>query len=252
MASAAFSGDGRYVLSLAPAVSGTTINASIWVTKTSGGGYWTSDPQWWRIRISGLDQDGNWTYDFSGGSPKAIGIATRGRNVGYGTFLVESWVNMDSGIGQAYAAEWVTIQNPATIPATPAAPAVSEITATGMRLTWSIPANGGAGIDQMLLRRFSAADGSGPYVDYVNSGNATSRVVTDLSPGTQYYWAMYAHNAVGYSGRSGLTGGRTRSRARVPKGGSYVPAAQVMAPRAGVLAAAQVKVPKNGAYVDAI
>ena len=253
MASGAFSGDGRYVLSLSSAVSGTTINASIWVTKNSGGGYWTGDPQWWRIRISGVDQDGTWTYDFTGGSPKTIGIATRGRAVGYGSFLVESWVNMDSGIGQAYAAEWVTINNPATVPGTPGTPSVSEVTATSMRLSWGLPSNGGAALDQMLLRRFSTPDGSGPYVDYPNAGNATSRVVTGLAAGTPYWWAVYAHNSVGYSGRSPLLSTRTLARARVPKGGAYVPATQVMVPKAGSLvAAAAVKVPKAGTYVDAV
>lgn len=252
MASGLFSGDSRYRLDLSTGVSGTTINASIQVTKTSGGGYYTGDPQWWRIRISGADQDGSWTYDFSGGTPKTIGIATRSRNVGYGSFLVESWVNMDSGLGQAYAAEWVTITNPATVPATPATPTVSGVGTTGMTLSWTIPANGGAAIDQMLLRRFANADGTGAYVDYPNAGNATSRTVTDLAPGTQYYWALYAHNAVGYSGRSGIRPSQTLAAARVPKAGMYVPAAQVQAPKGGALVAAQVKAPKNGAYVSTI
>lgn len=252
MASGTASGDSRYRLDLSSGVSGTIINASMSVTKTGGTGFWTSNAQWWRIRIAGVDQDGSWTYDFRGSTPKTIGIATRSVNVGYGTFLVESWVNLDSGLGQAYAAEYVTIVNPATVPSTPGAPSFSEVTATGMRLSWSIPANGGAAIDQMLLRRFANADGTGPYVDYPNAGNVTTRVVNDLAPGTAYYWVVYAHNGVGYSNRSGITPTRTSARARVPKNGAYVPAVQVFAPKAAALVAAQVKVPKNGAYVDAI
>lgn len=252
MASGLFSGDSRYRLDLNTGVSATTINASISVTKTAGGGYFTGDAQWWRIRISGADQDGYWTYDFTGGTPKTIGIATRGRNVGYGTFLVESWVNMDSGLGQAYAAEWVTITNPATIPAQPATPTVSGADTTSMTLSWAIPSNGGAAIDQMLLRRFSTPDGTGPYVDYPNAGNVTSRTVTGLSPGTTYYWCVFAHNAVGYSTGSGLRSSQTLAAARVPKGSVYVPATQVQAPKAGALVAAQVKAPKNGVYVSTI
>jgi hypothetical protein len=252
MASGLFSGDSRYRLDLSTGVSGTTINASISVTKTAGGGYWTGDAQWWRIRISGADQDGYWTYDFTGGTPKTIGIATRGRNVGYGTFLVESWVNMDSGLGQAYAAEWVTITNPATVPSAPATPTVSGIGVTSMTLSWSIPPNNGAAIDQMLLRRYSTADGTGPYVDYPNAGDATSRTVTGLTPGTQYSWAVYAHNSVGYSTRSGVRAAQTLAAARVPKAGVYVPASQVQAPKAGAFVAAQVKAPKNGVYVSTI
>lgn len=252
MASGLFSGDSRYRLDLNTGVSGTTISASIYVTKTAGGGYYTGDAQWWRIRISGADQDGYWTYDFTGGTPKTIGIATRGRDVGYGTFLVESWVNMDSGLGQAYAAEWVTITNPATVPSAPATPTVSGIGTTSMTLSWSIPANNGAAIDQMLLRRYSTADGTGPYVDYPNAGNVTSRTVTDLNPGTQYSWAVYAHNSIGYSTRSGVRAAQTLAAARVPKGSAYVPAVQVQAPKAGALVAAQVKAPKNGVYVSTI
>lgn len=252
MASGLFSGDSRYRLDLSPAVSGTTINATISGTKTAGGGRYTYDAQWWRIRIAGVDQDGYYTYDYQGSTPKTIGIATRGVNVGYGTFLVEAWVNMDDGAGQAYAAEWVTITNPATVPSAPATPTVSGIGTTSMTLSWSIPANNGAAIDQMLLRRYSTPDGSGPYVDYPNAGNVTSRTVTDLAPGSQYSWAVYAHNSVGYSTPSGISAARTLAAARVPKSGAYVPAAQVLAPKSGALVAAQVKAPKNGVYVSTI
>ena len=204
-------------------------------------------------RISGADRDGSWTYNYTGGTPKTLRVGDFSRDVGYGSFLVETWVNMDSGFGQAYEARWVTITNPATAPAAPGAPSASEIAATSMKLTWALPATGGAALDQMLLRRFSTPDGSGPYVDYANAGHATSRTVTDLTPGTPYWWAVYAHNSVGYSGRSPLLSTRTLARARVPKGGAYVPATQVMVPKAGSLvAAAAVKVPKNSAYVDAI
>lgn len=252
MASGTASGDARYRVDLSTGVSGTTINASIAGTKTSGTGFFTSNPQWWRIRISGVDQDGSWTYDFRGATPKTIGIATRSLAVGYGSFLVETWVNFDSGIGQAYAAEWVTITNPATIPGTPGTPSASAITATGMTINWGIPGNGGAAIDQMLLRRYAAADGTGPYVDYPQPGGSTGYAVTSLTPGTQYYWAVYAHNGVGYSARSGILSTRTLARARVPKAGAYVAAAQVLAPKAGALVGVQVKVPKAGAYVDAV
>lgn len=255
MASGLFSGDSRYRLDLSSAVAGTTINASIGVTKTGGTGFWTGNAQWWRIRISGADQDGSWTYDFRGATPKSIGIATRGRNVGYGSFLVEAWVNMDSGIGQAYAAEWVTINNPtppATVPATPGTPTVSEIGTDSMRLSWGIPSNGGAGIDQMLLRRYANADGSGPYVDYPQGGGATSAVVSGLTPGAPYYWAVYAHNRVGYSGRSGLRGTRTLVNAHVPKGSTFVRAADARVPKAGALVTAgSIRVPKGSGYVIA-
>ena len=102
----------------------------------------------------------------------------------------------------------------ANTPSTPAIPSVSEVTARSMKISWTIPANGGAGINQMLLRRYSNAERTGPYVDYPNAGNATSRTVTDLTPGTPYWWAVYARNAVGYSPRSPLLATRTGAGAR--------------------------------------
>ena len=244
----------QYRLDLDTSVSGTTINAWSDVTQLGGSG-WQSDAERCRIRISGVDTHGWWAYDYTVGADTKRAISAS-RNVGYGSFLVETWVNMyfaSYGTLQAYEARWVTITNPATVPATPTIPSVSEITATGMKLSWALPANGGAALDQMLLRRFSTPDGSGPYVDYPNAGNATSRTVTDLTAGTPYWWAVYAHNSVGYSGRSPLLPTRTLARARVPKAGAYVPAAQVTVPTASALvAAAAVKVPKAGAYVDAV
>lgn len=92
----------------------------------------------------------------------------------------------------------------ANVPNQPAAPTASEVTPTSMRLSWSIPGNGGAGIDQMLLRYSKNADLSTPYTDVPLGGNVTTTVVGSLTPATNYYWAVFAHNAVGYSARSGV------------------------------------------------
>ena len=138
MASGGFPGNGNYRLDLSTWTGGTTIYASISVTKTGGSGYWTSDAQWWRIRIAGADQDGWWTYDFRGST--TIGIATRSRGVGYGSFLVEAWVNMDSGFGQAYAAEWVNIF---TTPGAPNPIGLDQATITSLRYRFSGTTDGG-------------------------------------------------------------------------------------------------------------
>lgn len=124
-------------------------------------------------------------------------------------------------VGDGSVTTWEAAPSLATVPATPATPTVSDVTATSMKLSWSLPSNGGAGLDQMLLRRFSTPDGSGPYVDYPNAGNATSRTLTDLTPGSEYWWAMYAHNAVGYSPRSPLLATRTGSGARMWDGSAW-------------------------------
>lgn len=103
--------------------------------------------------------------------------------------------------------------NRASVPATPKTPTASNVQPDRMTINWTLPANGGAPLDQMLLRRSTSPTFSS-YTDFVNSGSATSREVTGLTPGTTYYWRVYAHNSRGYSSASGtltqatLAGGR--------------------------------------------
>lgn len=92
----------------------------------------------------------------------------------------------------------------ANIPNQPATPTASEVQPTSMRINWSIPGNGGSAIDQMLLRRSVNPDLSTPYFDFPQAASATSALITGLTPATTYYWAVFAHNAVGYSPRSGV------------------------------------------------
>lgn len=257
---ALFPGDSRYELILSTAVSGTTITAWSDVRKNSGGGFYTSDPQWWRIRISGADRDGSWTYDFTGGTPKTLRVGDYSRNVGYGSFLVETWVNMDSGFGQAYEARWVTITNPATPPGAPTGLAFRESarSATNLGVEYSRGPANGAAIDQDNAEWSRVADGVVVWNDYGSNtftspqGGAVPGAPA-LSPGTEYRVRVRSHNAAGWGPFSGYVTSRTLARARVPKGGAYVPAAQVTVPKAGALiAAAAVRVPKAGAYVDAV
>jgi len=153
-------------------------------------------------------------------------------------------------VGSGSVTVWEAAPSLATVPATPTTPTVSEVTATSMKLSWSLPSNGGAGLDQMLLRRFTTPDGSGAYVDYPNSGSATERTVNDLTPGTDYYWAVYAHNAVGYSVRSGIRPSRTRAAIRRGKGGS-MQLAELRRGKGGVFVDAEVYIGRGGVFVPA-
>lgn len=91
----------------------------------------------------------------------------------------------------------------ATIPGQPGTPTASNILTDQMQLNWTIPGNGGAAIDQMLLRRSQSPDMSS-YTDFPQPGNSTGFVVTGLTPATTYYWQVFAHNAVGYGPGSGV------------------------------------------------
>ena len=229
MASGRFPGNGNYRLDLSTWTGGTTIYASISVTKTGGSGYWTNDAQWWRIRIAGADQDGSWTYDFRGST--TIGIATRSRGVGYGSFLVEAWVNMDSGFGQAYAAEWVNIFT------TPSAPWGVGVNAgarstTNLGVGYSRGAENGAAIDRDHAEWSRVSDGVVVWNDYGPAGYTSPQGgavpgAPALTPGTGYRIRIRSHNAAGWGPWSPTVSGTTLPAG--PPGITVSPSADGMA-----------------------
>lgn len=219
MASGGFPGNGNYRLDLSTWTGGTTIYASISVTKTGGSGYWTYDAQWWRIRIAGADQDGSWTYDFRGST--TIGIATRSRGVGYGSFLVEAWVNMDSGFGQAYAAEWVNIF---TTPGAPIPIGLDQATITSLRYRFSGTTDGGTPVREWQAQIASNGDFT-QNVQTVGSNGTT--VFGGLSGGTTYYARSRGRNDVGWGAWSSTISATTLPSG--PPGITVSPSADGMA-----------------------
>lgn len=219
MASGGFPGNGNYRLDLSTWTGGATIYASISVTKTGGSGYWTYDAQWWRIRIAGADQDGWWTYDFRGS--QTIGIATRSRGVGYGSFLVEAWVNMDSGFGQAYAAEWVNIF---TTPGAPIPIGLDQATITSLRYRFSGTTDGGTPVREWQAQIASNGDFT-QNVQTVGSNGTT--VFTGLSGGTTYYARSRGRNDVGWGAWSSTISATTLPSG--PPGITVSPSADGMA-----------------------
>ncbi|UDL15411.1 minor tail protein [Microbacterium phage Pepe25] len=97
-----------------------------------------------------------------------------------------------------------TSQRTASVPAAPPTPSASEITANSVRLSWSLPSNGGMPLTEILLRRSTSADFSTGVVDTTLAANATTAVATGLTPGDTYHWRVYARNVVGYGPASGI------------------------------------------------
>ncbi len=98
----------------------------------------------------------------------------------------------------------VTVE--AVMPGTPSKPEQPNATplTNEVRLTWTEPWNGGAFIDYYKV--WVALNPDGPFSLVQNGtcvGNIApdlrSCVVTNLTPGTTYYFAIIAHNVVGYS-----------------------------------------------------
>uniref|UniRef100_A0AAU8EHA5 Minor tail protein n=1 Tax=Microbacterium phage Judebell TaxID=3230835 RepID=A0AAU8EHA5_9CAUD len=101
-----------------------------------------------------------------------------------------------------------TSQRTASAPAAPGTPSASNITPSSMTLSWTLPADGGMPLNQILLRRSLTADFAS-FTDFPLAANATSYNATGLAPGTGYHWRVYARNVVGYGPASGTRSAST-------------------------------------------
>lgn len=109
------------------------------------------------------------------------------------------------GMGLSYGnvnGEWYgSIDAPPRIPKAPGAVdwmTLSDVLPTSLRVDWGGgAATNGAGLDAYLVRWSTSASFAG-YQDVLVPANEFSKTLTDLLPGTRYYVAVYAHNAVGF------------------------------------------------------
>lgn len=130
---------------------------------------------------------------------------------------ISGWFsNTTSGTGPSYP----RIPKPASVPGTPVA---SNILPTSVQLDWTASTdNGGSTIDGYLVRRWPGSDMTGIYTD-VSTSNTLTRVDTGLNPGTQYTYAIYAHNGSsgGYSLASGPVTITTLASMHIKISGTY-------------------------------
>ena len=203
MASATFSGDSRYRLDLSTWVTGTTINASISVTKTGGSGFWTNDAQGWSINIAGVNFPGSWTYDFRASTPQTIGIATRSQGVGYGTHYISANVNMDSGIGSAGTGEYQSVAGP---PGATCCFTVDQATPSSLRYQFSGTTDNGSGI---LEWQAQVATDAGFTQNVQTVGSSGTTTFGGLAPGTTHYFRSRGRNGVGWGPYGSTASGST-------------------------------------------
>lgn len=109
----------------------------------------------------------------------------------------------------------------ATAPGAPVGYAWSNIGVTTAQINFGGPgSDGGAGIDFYLVRYGkSNPPENGAYVEFTTGTGANPR--TGLDPGATYYARVYAHNRVGYSAPSAVSGATTLAPARIKIGGTY-------------------------------
>lgn len=80
-------------------------------------------------------------------------------------------------------------------PSAPGTPVASEVLPTSLRLTWTASSdNGGSTIVGYLVRRWDNPEGTGTPVDDYVASTALTRVMSGLTPGKEYRWAVYARN----------------------------------------------------------
>jgi hypothetical protein len=109
-------------------------------------------------------------------------------------------------------------------PSVPGKPVASGILPTSLTMTWTASTdNAGSAIDNYLLRRWTGLTATGPYVD--SMANNLTRLVTGLTPGTDYTFGVYAHNGSadngGYSNVSAYTTVKTLAPLHVKVAGVW-------------------------------
>ncbi|QNJ55963.1 minor tail protein [Microbacterium phage Rasputia] len=151
------------------------------------------------ININGGTIAGKFTWAAGGGTRLIAGPVAVGSNQ-VTSFAIASTGTQGFGSGGTV---FGTI-NRSTTPNAPTPVTYSSVTDTSMRLAWTLAGNGGAALDQVLLRRSLTSDFAS-YVDIPLAANATSYTATGLTKNTRYYWRVFAHNTNGFSPPSGTT-----------------------------------------------
>lgn len=216
MASAGFSGDGRYVANLDVWVSSAgVLSWSLSVTKTSGGGYWTGDAQYWSVSVDGQNWSGWWTYDFRASTPQTIGIASGSKAVAAGWRGFSASVNMDSGIGVASPSGSIWAS---TYPSAPTPIGLDQITPVAMRYRFSGNSDGGSGI---LEWQAQLAEDAAFTIGVRTVSSSGTTTFDSLTPSKRYYARSRGRNAWGWGAWSSVINAETLSGARMWDGSAW-------------------------------
>ena len=215
----------------------TNVRAQCWVHKYSGSGFAGSNG--WYVRgdtnVGGVydlfnSSGSNWSFQ-NGSNTGDWWYFDGSFNVGHdGNGYGSAWINFEAMFGSntigtaAINTGWFGLSRIPKRPSQPGQPQFTNLLPTSLTVSWAGSSdNAGSNIDGYLLRRWEGQDASGSYVDSFE--NNTSRVVTGLTPGSWYTFAVYAHNgaadAGGYSINSPSATLRMLSGGRVRVGGVY-------------------------------
>lgn len=165
----------------------------------------------WAATVNDTNIGGNFTWPSGGGTRLIAGPYAAGYSQ---TVAFVIGATGTSGFGNGGTIRGSVSRS--TVPNAPTPVTYSNVTHNSMSLAWTLAGNGGAAIDQILLRRSLTSDFAS-YTDIPLAANATSYNATGLATDTLYYWRVFAHNARGFSPPSGTTSRRTAGRPDTPE-----------------------------------
>lgn len=204
-------GNSDYKLVLYTSVSGTTVGASLYWRRSGSSSYSSySGAASFNMTIQGVSVNSG-GYNFNAPAGGAIGetfIASGSRNVGgIGSASVAGFFNSDTSAA-GYGEVWGS-QSVATVPPAPSnvSGTPSNITATGMRYSFSGTGTGGSGILRWEVQYSTSSSFASGNSGLIVSGGTTD--LTGLTPGTRYYLRSRGVNAIGAGAWSATATGLT-------------------------------------------
>ena len=128
--------------------------------------------------------------------------------------VVEATSGAGSRVKTATQTITVTVVNVDEVPSAPSAPTLSSPSSSSLSVSWSAPSNTGPVITDYAVEFRQGT--SGPFINWVHTGNSTSTTITSLNSNTLYEVQVLARNAEGDSNWSLSGSGRTQSTVTPP------------------------------------
>ncbi|QJD49836.1 hypothetical protein QDW19_gp21 [Microbacterium phage AvGardian] len=231
------------------------IHTELWIFKNSYSPTYNFGTSSYEIYISGNKVGGNnFTFDFRNSDQLLLHASDNWYGAdGNGNcyYTVDAYCNAATlGYTETHEGVWAPriIRPPGAPFSYPnAASALTEITATSMRYTFSGTTDGGSNIDGWQIDYSTTSNFAAGTVTTIGSWGTS--VVTGLIPGTQYWFRARGHNAAGWGAYSDVATAKTLASVRVSDGTSWL-APQVLCSTGTAWVSPGVLISQSGAWVN--
>ena len=218
-----FSGRTNQVLHLDVSVTNNGANSTaswnLYARRASGTGSFTNSPTGsWAVNIGGNTTGGTFpAYNLQANT--TVGIASGAYTVPNGVVLNSS--ASASGVNLLGNASLSTAD--AVGPGAPGTPTLAAPLPTTINASYAAPGNGGATITNYRVV-YSRTDPTLATNSFVDTGTGSpSATLTGLTPGSTYWVATFAQNALGFGPRSGIASIRVGIGGGIWNGSAEVP-----------------------------